>query len=228
MPCSCGSSLGVCAQIPETVAGGVGICHSSGECCHRRLGHAEQKNTLSMVFALAILLYLQFDETSRWRWYSWSLVVFLLALLGKSAVVMLPVVLLGCIWWTRGRVIWKDVLYSSHHTLRFPWYSDCSPCGTNIIWPQKNPWPGQMAGVSACCRWARALVLSQQGAFGGQSDGCLSEMADGCFIVAGLPAGCGAGSVFPGFLVEASDMGTSALVWARVFCRDAFSRYWDY
>ncbi len=74
---------------------------------------SEQKNTLSMFFfALAILLYLQFDETSRWRWYGWSLVVFLLALLSKSAVVMLPVVLLGCIWWTRGRVIWKDVLYS--------------------------------------------------------------------------------------------------------------------
>ena len=72
---------------------------------------SEQKNTLSMLFyAVAILLYLRFDEDGRWRWYGLSLAAFLLALLSKSAVVMLPVVLLGCVWWTRGKVRWKDFL----------------------------------------------------------------------------------------------------------------------
>ena len=74
---------------------------------------SEQKNTLSMLFCLvAILLYLRFDEDGGWRWYGASLAAFLLALLSKTAVVVLPVVLLGCLWWSRGRVRWKDVLCS--------------------------------------------------------------------------------------------------------------------
>jgi tetratricopeptide (TPR) repeat protein len=74
---------------------------------------SEQKNTLSMLFyAVAILFYLQFYEESRWRWYGLSLAAFLLALLSKAAVVMLPVVLVGCVWWLHRTVRVKDILYS--------------------------------------------------------------------------------------------------------------------
>ena len=72
---------------------------------------SEQKNTLSMLFCLmAILLYLRFDEDGGWRWYGASLAAFLLALFSKTAVVMLPVVLLGCMWWLRGWLRRQDIL----------------------------------------------------------------------------------------------------------------------
>src|SRR5439155_1454323 len=73
----------------------------------------QQKTTLSMLlFCAAILLYMRFDVKRRLRWYWSSMVAFLLALLSKSAVAMLPVVLLGCIWWRHGRVGKRDILHS--------------------------------------------------------------------------------------------------------------------
>ena len=75
---------------------------------------SEQKNTLSLLFAaVALLFYLRFCEEDRWPWYGISLTAFLLALLSKSAVVMLPLVLLGCVWWLQGRVRRKDWLRSA-------------------------------------------------------------------------------------------------------------------
>jgi tetratricopeptide (TPR) repeat protein len=74
---------------------------------------AERKNVLCMVFyLLAIQAYLIFDERGRWRWYLLSVALFLLALLSKTSVVMLPFVLFLCIWWKRGAIDRKDIYRS--------------------------------------------------------------------------------------------------------------------
>ena len=94
---------------------------------------SEQKNTLSMFFyAVAILLYLRFDETTRWRWYGLSLAAFLLALLSKTAAVMLPVALLGCVWWRHRGLRVRDILYS------VPFFGLSLVLGLATVWYQRH------------------------------------------------------------------------------------------
>lgn len=101
---------------------------------------SEQKNTLSMLFyAVAILSYLKFDEKGGWRWYGLSAGTFLLALFSKSAVVVLPVVLLGCVWWLRGRLQRKDVLRTA------PLFALSLIFGLVTIWFQHNRALGALA-----------------------------------------------------------------------------------
>lgn len=70
---------------------------------------SEQKNTVSFLFfLLSMFFYLRFDDTGRARWYWLACHAFLLALLTKSAAVMLPVVLLGCLWWRHGALRARD------------------------------------------------------------------------------------------------------------------------
>ncbi len=72
---------------------------------------AELKNTLSMVFYLAALwCWLRSEEGEKWNWrfYAAALVAFLLALLAKVSVVVLPVVLLLLAWWRHGRISRRD------------------------------------------------------------------------------------------------------------------------
>ena len=72
---------------------------------------SERKNTLSMVFyLLTILAYLRFDRSRKWGWYVATLLCFALALLSKTSVVMLPVVLLGLAWWKRRKMSARDLL----------------------------------------------------------------------------------------------------------------------
>lgn len=73
---------------------------------------SEQKNTLSAVlYLLALLVYLDFDDSRRGRPYALATGLFLLALLTKTITASLPAALLVIFWWRRGRLEWRrDVL----------------------------------------------------------------------------------------------------------------------
>jgi len=71
---------------------------------------AERKNTLSLVLvAGAMLAYLRFDDGEGRPWYAIALAGFLLAMLAKPAVVMLPLVLLGAAWLRREQITRVDL-----------------------------------------------------------------------------------------------------------------------
>ena len=116
---------------------------------------SELKNTLSLpFFLLSILWYLRSDSqfrgspssgpqpstlNSQPSRYWLSLLAFVLALLSKTSTVMLPVVLLGCAWWQRGRVGRRDWLRTS------PFFGLALAFGLMSIGFQVH---GAMAGVA--------------------------------------------------------------------------------
>jgi len=75
----------------------------------------QRKNTLPMLFYLAsLLLYLKYDRAPaesaiRKPFYAAALGTFLLGLLAKTSVVVLPVVLLLCVWWRRDKITRADI-----------------------------------------------------------------------------------------------------------------------
>jgi Flp pilus assembly protein TadD len=109
---------------------------------------SETKNTLSLLFfLLSLLCYLRFESQAsgtateaslhasritHHAWYWFSLVAFLLALLSKTSTVMLPVVMLGCAWWKRGRLRIQDWLRT------IPFFILALAFGLMTIWFQTH------------------------------------------------------------------------------------------
>jgi tetratricopeptide (TPR) repeat protein len=74
---------------------------------------SEGKNVFAMFFfALTLLWYLKCEDIGQRQWYGLALAAFVLSLLCKASVVMLPFVLLGIGWWRRGKIQRDDVLRS--------------------------------------------------------------------------------------------------------------------
>jgi tetratricopeptide (TPR) repeat protein len=73
---------------------------------------SELKNTLSGVFFFsAILAYLKFDSERKIKFYAFAIGLFILGLMSKSVIAVLPVSLLIIFWWKRGKIdLKRDVL----------------------------------------------------------------------------------------------------------------------
>ena len=111
---------------------------------------SELKNTLSLPFYLfAGLGYLHYEGSALYPgngqqcqnhparhratlWYGFSLISYVLALLSKTTVVMLPVLLIVCAAWQRGRITKRDIL----HTL--PFFILSLSFGLMSVWFQKH------------------------------------------------------------------------------------------
>jgi len=126
---------------------------------------AERKNTLAMFFFMLTLWSYQRFETEREkpggsaapRWYGLAAVFFLLALLSKTAVVMLPFVLVLCAWWRRGKIARADWLralpllgMSLLLGLVTVWFQRHRVIGHEVV--QTNGFAGRLAG-SAWAVW---------------------------------------------------------------------------
>ncbi len=110
----------------------------------------ELKNTLPMaLYLLSLLAWLRFDDggshhddttsttsstgtTNSSLYYLYSLGLFLLALLAKPSVVMLPVVLLLCAWWRRGKISLRDLARS------LPYFALSLALGCVTVWFQHH------------------------------------------------------------------------------------------
>jgi tetratricopeptide (TPR) repeat protein len=97
---------------------------------------SELKNTLSLALLLgAVLAYLDYDEARAAKItssYLLSVLLFLLAMLSKSSVVMFPFCLLLYAWWRRGRIGRRDWGAS------VPFFAISLALGVATLWFQHN------------------------------------------------------------------------------------------
>ena len=129
----------------------------------------ERKNVLSGVFYFAAALsYLRFlnptqrvttssmadASQSRWRWYAFSLLLFVCALLSKTVACSLPAALLLVLWWKYGRLGMRDVLPT------LPFFTVGVVLGLFTAWVEKHH-VGAVGVDWALTCWQRCLIAGR-------------------------------------------------------------------
>jgi len=90
---------------------------------------SEVKNTLSLPpMLLAMCFYVDYEAHKNGRDYWLALGLFLIAMLGKTSMVMFPLVILLYAWWKRGRIGWNDFKAS------LPFFAISLGLGLVTIW----------------------------------------------------------------------------------------------
>ena len=119
---------------------------------------SERKNVLSLMFALlSVLAFFRWEDRRFRRWYWLAVTCFALALLSKTAVVMLPVVLLLLMGWRRGKLAQEDWLST------VPFFALSLGMGVVTMWFEQHHgirseivqtagFPGRLAGAG-CVVW---------------------------------------------------------------------------
>jgi Flp pilus assembly protein TadD len=114
---------------------------------------AEIKNTLSLpFFLLSALCYFRYEVSALYPsdrqkggrysnalFYAVSLIAFVLALLSKTSTIMLPIALLTCAVWQRGKLHFRDLIHTGPHFLLAFWF------GLMSVWFQAHQ---ALAGVT--------------------------------------------------------------------------------
>ena len=121
---------------------------------------SQRKNTLAMLFfLLSILWYLPTikqrtadDEPQTGLWYCLSLLAFLLAMLSKGSVAILPFVLLLLVWWQRRRITMPDLLRTA------PFFLAAILLGAVNVWFQTHSFTDAIRSVTFSQRLAGAAA----------------------------------------------------------------------
>ena len=117
---------------------------------------SEQKNTLSLFFALAAALaFLEFAARRRSRWYLAATGLFLLALGSKTMTATLPAALLVAQWWQRGTLSWRrDVVPL------VPWFLLAIGSGVVTAWVERE-YVGAHGGSFSFTAGQRVLLAAR-------------------------------------------------------------------
>ncbi len=119
---------------------------------------AEGKNTLSLLLCLsALLAFLRFEDEGRRVWYGAALAAFVLALLAKTSVVTLPIVLLALAWYRRGAIVRADVMRA------LPFFAIAAVLGAVTVGVQHEATlrPESMASRLAAVGWVVWFYLGK-------------------------------------------------------------------